>query len=633
LARANLRGKSASETCDAVISKTEEHEINRTGKRLLREALEPLGWVLNDVQEDYGIDSYVQVFEGKSPTGAWFHVQLKSSASSNYAADRSFVSQELSIDHARHYALEMREPVFLIHVDVTSKRIYWYAPQLDCRLAALLVETGAKFITVRILTRSQLPQTAAALLENLDRIYLTLANRELTTASNQKFAELIQHLPNQEALHRAFQQKNDTLKLRRIADLFRQRKYHEARPRAEAVLADPDSTVEAKFWAEIQLEGVDFAETLHSGKPQSELPKVILVHAKAIQKLTRSGPMYLKFFALIARHAAELEILVHENLTLFMMLHQHLEHGGNPMTALNIYARRSVLTRQIVFKYNRCLRLARYATNYRDRWMLGRALGRITKAVAEYLITLHAEGNVEAETAFAQSALQICKVSAWICEETGDGEGVVLAILNSLMTTNSKDSDAYRWATDIAGRLSDPTIRADALRMIERAEKRWKGEKVEGDFKGDPAWQIIQNMASNFGIDLSVENDPLVRGLRTAAKDNSPERILAHCEYLLVSQGATGPIARQILRLFNITTASSKVVHCTLHNYHIEGKEQDSAYAEFKRMHCDSCPDTKPRPEGWRYTEEVRIELQARHLEFVMRLAGTPNGLRYTNED
>jgi Domain of unknown function (DUF4365) len=616
-----------------VISKTEEHEINRTGKRLLREALEPLSWVVNDVQEDYRIDCNVQVFEGKSPTGAWFHVQLKSSASANYAADRSFISPELSIDHAKHYALDMREPLFLIHVDVISRQIYWSAPQLDRKLASVLVATGAKFITVRIPTGNQLPETAPVLLANLDAIYLSLANRELTSASNQSFAESIKHLPNQEPLHRAFQERNDTLKLQRIAELFRQRKYAEARPRADLVLADPDSSLETKFWAEIQLEGIDFAVTLHSGKPQSELPKITLAHAKALQKLTKSGPMYLKFFALIARQAAELELLTHENTTLYMMLHQYLDHGGNPMRALHLYARRSAVTRKIVFRYNRCLRLARYAANYPDRWMLGRALGRIITGVGRYLVTVRGEGNVETEKAFAQSALQICKLSAWICNETGDAEGVVVAILNSLMTTHSKDSDAYRWASEVAGRLSDPAIRADALQMIERTEKRWRGEKVDGDFHGDPAWQIIQNMATNFGIDLSNESDPLVRGLRIAARDNSPERILAHCEHLLVSQGATGPIARQIHRLLNVTTASSKVVHCTLHDYHIEGKDQDSAYAEFKRTHCDSCPDGKPRAEGWRYTDQEQREIQARHLEFVMRLAGTPSGLRYTNQD
>src|SRR5487761_1165981 len=110
-----------------MITKPRQHDIDRAGKRLLRRALESLDWVVNDVQEDYGIDSNVQVFDKQSPTGAWFHVQLKSSTSSEYSSDRSFVSQELPIDHARHYALEMLDPVFLVHADVTSEKIYWCA--------------------------------------------------------------------------------------------------------------------------------------------------------------------------------------------------------------------------------------------------------------------------------------------------------------------------------------------------------------------------------------------------------------------------------------------------------------------------------------------------------------------------
>ena len=616
-----------------MITKPEEHDINRAGKRLLREVLEPLGGVVNDVQEDYGIDCNVQVFDGESPTGAWFHVQLKSSASSDYAADRSFVSQVLLTDHARHYALEMRQPVFVIHADITSKKIYWYAPQLDPRLATVLAKTGAKSIAVRIPTCQQLPGTAPDLLRSLNDLHLVLAAREITSASAQSFVESLKHLPDQESLHRAFQEKNDTLKLQTIRDLSRQGKLDEARVRAQAVLADLDSTIEIKFWAQIQLEGIEYRETLHAGKPQSELPKLALGHAKALQKLTASGPKYLKFYSLVARHAAELDILVHENSSLFMALHQHLEQYGNPMMALGLYARRSALTRRIVSKYNQCLRLARYATNYPDRWMLGRALTKIVNGIGQYLITLHSERNLEAEKAFAESALQICKVGAQISQETGDGRGVALAILSALMTTHSEDSDAYRWAMQIAQNLADPQIRAEALAMIDRATKRWKGEAVEGDYRGDTVWQIFQNMASALGIDLSHESDPLVRGLRIAAKDNSPERILRTCEHILVSLGAIGPTAWQIWRLFNISTAGSKVVHCTLHNFHIEGKDQDAAYAEFKRIHCDSCPDRKPRPDGWRYTDEERQRIQARHHEFVVLLAGTPNGLRYTDED
>jgi hypothetical protein len=79
-----------------VITKPEEHDIDRAGKRLLRAALEKLGWILNDVEEDYGIDSNVQIFDGVHPTGAWFHVQLRSSCHSEYSSDRTFISQELS---------------------------------------------------------------------------------------------------------------------------------------------------------------------------------------------------------------------------------------------------------------------------------------------------------------------------------------------------------------------------------------------------------------------------------------------------------------------------------------------------------------------------------------------------------
>jgi hypothetical protein len=363
------------------------------------------------------------------------------------------------------------------------------------------------------------------------------------------------------------------------------------------------------------------------------LPKVTLAHAKALQKLTASGPKYLKFYSLIARHAAELEILAHENFSLYMALKQHLQNIGNPMLALGLYARRAALTQRIVSKYNQCVRLARYTTDYPDRWMLGRAIQRIVKTIASYLVTLRAEGNAESEKALAQSALQICKASAWICQETGDGERVVLAILDALMTTHSEDSDAYRWAMQIAQAIVDPELRADAFRLIERAKKRWKGETVEGDYRGNTLWQIIQNMATGLGIDISDENDPLVRGLRISAKDDTPERILATCEHILVSLGATGPVARQIRSLFNISTAGSKVVHCTLHNFHVEAREQDTAFAEFKHTYCDSCPDRKSRPEGWRYIGDVRKQFETQNHEFVARLAGTPHGSRFTTKD
>ena len=595
--------------------------------------LESFGWVVNDTQRDYGVDSNVQVFEKKAATGAWFHVQLKSSASSEYSIDGKFISQVLSVDHARHYALEMRQPIFLIHADVTSKKVFWCAPQLDTQLSASLRNANAKSLTVRIPTAQMLPATAPEFLKALGDIHLALANREITSASNSSFSDSLKHIPDQDVHYKAFQEKNNLLKLRKIADFFKAREYEQARVRALAVFNDPDASIEAKVWALTQLGYIDSAIVFRSGKPQSEMPEALLSHARSLQKLTKQGPPYLKFYALIMRCSAELGVLVHKNHGLFLAEQQHAKTFDNPMLALGLFAERSEVTRKVVAKYNQCLRLVRYAVNYPNRWMLSRALVSIVNEIGYFLVTLRSENKLVAANAFSQSASQICKLAAWISKDAGDEEGLAFALLGALMTTNSEDTEEYRWALETAQTLPDDGMRADVLLKLERAQKRWAGELVEGDYHGDTIWQIIQNMASELGVDLSDENDPLVRGLRIAARDDSSKRVLATCEHILDSLGATGPIAQQITRIFNISTAGSKVIHCTLHDYHVEGKDLDSTYAEFKRRHCDSCPDRKPRPEEWRGTEREIGEIRSLHRGFVANLTGTQHGFRYTGED
>ena len=88
----------------------------------------PLGWVVNKIADgDYGIDFAVQLFEQHKATGEWFKVQLKSSASTEYSVKGDFISETLEMKHAKHYCLEIREPVFLIHADVKGRRTFWSA--------------------------------------------------------------------------------------------------------------------------------------------------------------------------------------------------------------------------------------------------------------------------------------------------------------------------------------------------------------------------------------------------------------------------------------------------------------------------------------------------------------------------
>jgi hypothetical protein len=620
-----------------MIQKSIQQDIDLEGQRLLEQALGPLGWVINPIEHDFGIDYDVQVFADGSPTGVWFKIQLKSSAHSEYSSDSSFISQQLETGRARHYALELRDPVFLIHADTLAKRVFWCAPQRDRELISKVKrgEPSAE-VTARVPTCNLLPNTAEALLRTIEELYVILANRTLADSPVSAFAESLKHLPGENALREEFQHKNDVLKLRKVHELLVARQYPEARSRAQAVLSDPDSSIENRFWALEQLGDIDWGEAVNQDRPQSELPLIYLKNAKELQVLTKSGPSHLKFFALIVRKAAELDRLVIDNWGLAILLQQHRGPAGNLLMAVKAYADYAASTQRVIAKYNQCLRLARYGSNFRGRWILPRALNRIVQAVGSFIGRI---GRLEfteiggAASQFHTSVLQICKLMAWIAEESGDQDALALAVVASLLPVSSQETDAFRWAVRTLDRITDPDVKQKAVQIMERHIRRWRGEVVEGDRYNNPAQQLVENAAASLGIDPSDESNPIVQGLRIAARDNTPERVLKTCEHILASRGATGPTARQIEMLFGIQTAGSKIIHCALHKYHLEAKDLDSAFAEFKPQYCDSCPDRAPRHAEWKYSQEFQNGFNEKHIQFIRDFNATGAGFRLTSSD
>jgi len=569
-----------------VIKKSSQQEIDRAGDRLLREVLEPLGWVLVGIEEDYGIDYDVQVFAAGSPNGLWFKVQLKSSSSSRLSADGGFVSVQLDVDHAKHYALELRDPFFLIHADIQAKRIFWSALQLDRELLGKLTgDSASSTVSVRVPTSNVIPDTAKTMLVTVEKLYLVLGNRTLDNSSVAAFADSLKYQPDEGRLRFEFQLKNDFLKLRRVQEILAAGQFSEARIRARSIVSDPDSAIESRFWAEMKLGGIDRAEAVSKNRPQGELPLIFLNNAKALRALSAKGPRELKFFALISRKAAELDELTASNWGLAILVYQHSIVVGNPIMALNMYAAYALSTRRVIAKYNQCLRLVRYASNFRGRWVLPLALARIVQAAASFVGRIGRMDLMdmgERGPQFRSSVLKICELIAWIGEESADQDTIGLASSVALLGVNSQETDAFKWAIRTLDRISDPEVKASAAEIIDRQVRRWKGEQPKGDSRPDPIQQILENAASSLGIDLSDENDPLVRGLKVAARDNTPERVMRTCEHMVTSLGATGPTARRVAALLGTQMAGSKILHCAIHEYHHEAKDFDSAFAEFK---------------------------------------------------
>lgn len=617
-----------------MIEDSQQQQIDRDGCRLLREALEPLGWLVNEIRYDYGIDYDVQVLAENTPNGIWFKIQLKSSASTEYSRDNRFISEQIDFDHAKHYSLELRDPVLLVHADVVARKIFWCAPQLDPNAIAKLTSANPPAsVTFRIPTSNNLPETAAILLRTVEKSYVALAGRTLSKSTLSTFAETLRYQPGEEALLQEFQAKTNILKLRKVHDFLIARRYPEARSLANGILRDPETAIDQRFWAQSEIGDIDWGEAVNNNRPQAELPRIYLENAKRLQVLTKSGPAHLKFYALVVRKAAELDQLVVDNWGLTILLHQHFGPAGNPLMALGVFAAHVSSTHQVIAKYNQCLRLAKYAANFRGRWVLSRALIRIVQAAGSFIGRLEFTG-VGGGAEFHASILQICKLVAWIGHESGDDEAIALAASAALLPERSQEAEAFRWALRALDEIKSPEIKRKATELVERHVARWRGGALEGDsYRGNPAQQIMENAAAALGIDLSDETDPLVRGLRIAAMDNSPERALRTCEDLIVSRGATGPVARQIEDLMGIQTAGSKVLHCALHSYHREGKELDSALAEFKHLYCDSCPDKRPRPTDWKYTPAFLQEFQAKHLQFIRDFNATGAGYRLTERD
>jgi hypothetical protein len=106
----------------------------------------------------------------------------------------------------------MRDPIFLIHADVRTKRTFWHAPQLGVPTYG---RDPRSTVTVRIDTQNELPATLPEMLAALREIQIKLGAKAVCESDLSDFAKIIDH-NNQAELIRQFQNKTDFIKLQEI---------------------------------------------------------------------------------------------------------------------------------------------------------------------------------------------------------------------------------------------------------------------------------------------------------------------------------------------------------------------------------------------------------------------------------
>ena len=589
-----------------------QHVTDSLGKSLLRGVFEPFGWVVREISQDYGLDFEVEIFHGGKSTGGVFKVQLKSSERTPYSAGGDFISQQLQGRNAAYLCKEVRLPVILVHADVSAKRVFWEAPQLSVDvIQKLLMNDPGSTITVRIPTSQALPASINSLLETIRTVETLLASRVVMAAPIPDFLALIEGQVDKDKLSQELKNKSDALKLDQVRYLFNARRYGEARIRVEKIINDLDASVESRFAAWNFLEKIEWLEIARTGVSQSDLPQLRLAVSLQLQRLTKNGLPYLKFYALIVRKAAELDALVHQDLGLLMNWRAH-EESGDIWWRIQLGFERAALRRHIAAKYNQCIRLARYASNSKYRWALPQALVRIVEASYVFIGSLRLEGSNEAARYYSDTALQVCRLAAWIASNSDNQEEVVLSALTAFPIAKDEDDEPVRWARETIASIPEKEIRENGEARLDRNLRRIRGEKLEGDIRTTPR-QIYENMAAALGIDLSDPRDPIADVVRIGIEDLDPSRILKNCEHIFISLGPRG-LPAQLLQL---PTAGIKIIHCVLHKHAIQGLSLDPAYSAFKKQFCDKCPDSSPRPETWKYSDEWQQRENARRAEYM----------------
>jgi hypothetical protein len=598
------------------MKRPQQQIIDDAGERLMRSVFEPLGWAVRKQDKDNGIDFDIEIFENYKSTGVFFKVQLKSSRRTQYSASKEFISQPINTSNATYLCHEVRLPVVLIHADVSNNRIFWLAPQLIIsKLQRQQNKESRKGISIRIPVINALPDTIDKLIETITKVEQVLASRLIISTPTSNFVSSVNQYVDEEQLLQEFQNKGDAIKLNRANDLFISGALDEARNITRRVLSNVDSSIRSKFVALLINEKIDWKEVIVTNAPQVRLSIVKLSYSDQLRKLTKKGPRNLKLYSIIAWEAAKLERLAHRYSGLSLNWAAHHQSSSSVWKAQLVFERTAAY-RQIVSKYNQCIRLANYTTKYKYIIGIPQALMRIIEAMALFIVSLKNDKLDDLADKFSASTLEVCKLAASIALNTNDDDSLYAVATKALYTKRAVTGDAVDFAREVIERINDADIKCRAKEMFDYSMRAYRGEKVEGKIETTER-QVYENMASSLGVDLNDSKDPISRVVKIGIDDLDPSRILVNCEHIFITLGPRGLVA-DILKM---PTAGYKILHCDLHECAVEGLSLDGAYKLFKERFCDKCADSSPRPSSWKYSDVWQQGENVRHADYMKRFA------------
>ena len=138
-----------------------QHILEDLAKNQIRDTLIGQGWTVEDIDEDYGLDFMVQIFEEGKATPWSFFIQSKATDKPEkyLLKDGQHFSYQMKTEHLEFFS-DFPQPVVLTFFDSKTKAIYWENLQYwiedpsGILRGGRLKTSGRKKVPVRIPTRN-----------------------------------------------------------------------------------------------------------------------------------------------------------------------------------------------------------------------------------------------------------------------------------------------------------------------------------------------------------------------------------------------------------------------------------------------------------------------------------------------
>ncbi len=616
------------------MKRPKQHQIEDNAYAQFQTCL-PNHWVLRSQTHDYGIDREIEVFKANADgtsesTGYIFKAQVKGTEHVKTSANGQSIKHVLEVNRITYLSEEMKVPVFFVLVDISNKKTWWYAIQLDKGLKQKLtaaIQNKQKSLTLHIPTRNILPETLDSLITTLDDIKMASACDSFVDLPQKHMNNLSLTLDEIENLEQKFTDKIFATKIVRYWEM----KDFEGLERVSTdAFSNPGSSTTTKISSILCIERVRENELMGSSALQFELNKLYSKTAETIRDITKNERGSWKLFSAIVWRAALLGDACSKDFAIFLNRQQRKQMTNTDSDIL--YDVTLGLAGQQAFKtvlkrYNQCLRLITLAINSSEYWILSQVVLRVAATLPRVFVHLWADNLDETANTFREHFRGLlCKtieisLALKLWDETA--RLILTAFMINKQTSQTQYMETHKWAIEHINQIDDISRRKVWLDHVNNMSPEFdpeqnalKSQMLEAPTEEE--YELFRQMARGLGIDIDNPKDRTGKIVNIGLKDLNPERVLRNCKHLFVYPGNCGSVGEML----KLNTAGSKWLRCLKKRVAVSGLSLDDIYDLIKHEHCSECQDNTPRPTDWKWTRRwQQHESEAEvHEKFISEL-------------